>query len=318
MTATASEPPTAETSVPSWVKDEIDHPLAMGEGRNNQMVRIGPTLLRNGMDVDALEELFQEMYPDIGPQQVREIAACVKNCAKLAAREQKEIDKTAYGQRKIKLDRMSIDARLALPMILDKYAWTESEIRGSSSMSGFSLDAQRRTFLNTMFDQDDVVWIGAIWMTGEKRDRRGEATAGNWAVRFKENRSWLTLPRIPGEFTSHCTFKSGSFSRCIEQVARRRYLVVESDVLTKDQVGAVFNYLASPIHGLNLRAVVSSGGKSLHGWFDWPGDDFLEEWVATLKGWQCDPATTRASQPVRIPGCIRTATQRPQELLYLS
>lgn len=285
----------------------------MGEGRNNQMVRIGPTLLRGGIDSEALEEIFQGMYSDIGPQQVREIHMCVLNCVKIAAREQKVIDKSAYGKRKMALDQLSIQARQSLPQILEKYQWTEAEIRetGNLVMPGVhpvaSLTDQRRLFLSNMFEADDVVWVGAVWQTGKPKHKG----------RFMQCEQWLGMQRISGEFCSHCTFQPGSFSRSNENVAVRKFLVVESDVLTIDQVGAIFNYMASQ-HQLNLRAVVSTGGKSLHGWFDWPGDDFLDEWEAKLKGWNCDPSTMRPSQPVRLPGVLRTSTQRPQELLYLS
>lgn len=287
----------------------MEHPLAMGEGRNDQMIRIGPTLLRGGMDPEALEEKFHDMYPDIGPQQVREIHACVKNCAKIAAQEQKVIDKSAYGKRKMQLDQLSIQARTALPGILEKYEWTEAEIRGSNGIEWerASLTDQRRLFLSNLFESDDVVWVGAVWQTGKPKHKG----------RFMQCEQWLGMQRISGEFCSHCTFQPGSFSRSNENVAVRKFLVAESDVLTIDQVGAIFNYMAT-YHGLNLRAVVSTGGKSLHGWFDWPGDETLDEWEARLKGWNCDPSTMRPSQPVRLPGVLRTSTQRPQELLYLS
>jgi hypothetical protein len=299
-----------EPKLPDWVIEELENPVAMGEGRNNQMIRIGPTMLRYGMDPEALEEKFAEMYPDIGPQQEREIAAVVKNSVKLAAREQSEIDKTQYGKRKLELSRMQLEARQALPMILDHYQWPIAQIRSDgavlASLDGQPVSVQRRLFLECMFEPDDVVWIGAVWETGKPKHKG----------RFLQIRSWLDFHRISGEFCSHCTFLPGSFSRCNENVESRKYLVVESDVLTPDEVGAVFNYLASE-QGLELRAIVSTGGKSLHGWFNWPGDDFLDEWSAKLMGWKCDPSTMRPSQPVRLPGIIRAKTRRPQELLYL-
>jgi hypothetical protein len=93
-------------------------------------------------------------------------------------------------------------------------------------------------------------------------------------------------------------------------------MVVESDLLTPDEVGAVFRHLRE-WHDLKLHAIVSTGGKSLHGFFEWPGDGVAADWAAWLKGAKCDPSTLRPSQPVRLPGCIRGNTKRPQELLYL-
>jgi hypothetical protein len=312
LPAAPDNAPVAEPEVPDWVLEEIEHPLAMGEGRNNQMVKIGPTMLRHGMDPEALEEKFHEMYPDIGPKQLREIHACVRNCIKIAAREQKDFDKSQYGKRKMELDRMAIEARQSLPGILVKYAWPEWQIREAGNWAFLEKDqlglmTQRRAFLSTLFAADDVVWIGAVWQTGKPKHKG----------RFMQNQSWLTMQRISGEFCSHCTFKPGSFSRSNENVEVRRFMVVESDILSIDECGAIFNYLAS-YHSLPLRAIVYTGGKSLHGWFDWPGDEVVDEWSAKLSGWNCDPSTLRPSQPVRLPGIIRTSTRRPQELLYLS
>ena len=71
-------------------------------------------------------------------------------------------------------------------------------------------------------------------------------------------------------------------------------------------------------HSLAPRALVSTGGKSLHAWFDWPVGADPGDWAAVLKGYNCDPATVKsASQPVRLPGIIRPDTGRPQELLLI-
>jgi hypothetical protein len=48
-----------------------------------------------------------------------------------------------------------------------------------------------------------------------------------------------------------------------------RFLVVESDTLTKDQVGAVFAYLHRRLR-YRLHYIIDMGGKSLHAWFDAP------------------------------------------------
>jgi hypothetical protein len=86
--------------------------------------------------------------------------------------------------------------------------------------------------------------------------------------------------------------------------------------LSKEQVMAVFAELEKH-HSLNPRALVTTGGKSLHAWFDWPTGTDAGDWAAVLKGYACDPATLPLSQPVRLPGIIRPDTGRPQELLLI-
>ena len=52
--------------LPDWITWEIEHPVAMGDGRNNQMIKIGPTLVRLGYTEEQLVEIFHDMYDDLG------------------------------------------------------------------------------------------------------------------------------------------------------------------------------------------------------------------------------------------------------------
>jgi hypothetical protein len=178
----------------------------------------------------------------------------------------------------------------ALPRILEQYAGPVPKAPERS------LQAQRRLFLTTLFQPHDVLWMGEVFQKS-----------------FLTLEEWLKRPAIFGCFVSHCTFKPKSKSRCNDNVAERKYLVVESDELKPHEVMAVFRALEQH-HGLTLRALVNTGGKSIHAWFKWEGD--AGDWAAVLKGYKCDPATLRPSQPVRLPGIIRPDTGRPQELLF--
>jgi hypothetical protein len=96
----------------------------------------------------------------------------------------------------------------------------------------------------------------------------------------------------------------------------RRFLVVESDTLAKDQVGAVFKWLRDKV-GLDLVAIVDTAGKSLHGWFRYPAHEFeVEELKLVLPALQCDPKLFTPSQPVRLPGALRDGKR--QKLVYLA
>lgn len=159
-----------------------------------------------------------------------------------------------------------------------------------------------------------MLWVGAVHQSGEKEVR---GRVRSFKHLFKPQHEWLAQPRIRGEFTSHCTFKPGTVSRAAENVQHRRYFVVESDALGLDDVGAVFNYLATEKNFV-LCAIVFSGKKSLHGWFEWNDQIQFDALCATLRGLRCDPATPRPSQPVRLPGCIRRDTKKQQTLLLLT
>lgn len=93
----------------------------------------------------------------------------------------------------------------------------------------------------------------------------------------------------------------------------QRYLVVESDSLTKDQVGAIFRWLDQAVD-LSLRAVVDTAGKSLHGWFEFPTPDALTELKIMLPALGCDSKMFGSSQPCRLPGGLRNG--HIQKLIY--
>jgi len=82
-------------------------------------------------------------------------------------------------------------------------------------------------------------------------------------------------------------------------------------------VGAVFRWLSVGC-GLKLVAIVDTGGKSLHGWFEFE-EDLLTDLKLVLPAYQCDPKLFTPSQPVRLPGILRDGVVgRYQKLVYLA
>ena len=69
---------------------------------------------------------------------------------------------------------------------------------------------------------------------------------------------------------------------------------------------------------MSLRAVVDTGGKSLHAWFDFPPDSALSELRIILPELGCDPAMFKAAQPCRIAGGWRQEKQRWQRFIWLN
>jgi hypothetical protein len=156
-----------------------------------------------------------------------------------------------------------------------------------------------------LFEPADIIWIG--------RDvRDSSSTCDHFADRFLPVSEWKHQVSVPGLFTCPSTFRTGTFSRCNAAVLRRPFLVVESDVLIKSEVTAVFRWMQQ---FLRLRAVVDTAGKSLHGWFDFPDHDALMELKSILPFLDCDPALFKPAQPCRLAGGLRNG--RHQRLLYL-
>lgn len=161
-----------------------------------------------------------------------------------------------------------------------------------------------RSLLN-LFEPGDVIWIGDKYDSGKPEH----------VAHFKTKGEWLQLEHAPAPYICPSTFKSGSHSRGNNQVDARRFLVVESDTLNKDQVGSIFRWLQKRV-GLSLKAIVDTAGKSLHGWFTFPSSKVLADLELTLPVLECDPKLFTASQPVRLPGALREG--KHQRLIYLS
>lgn len=284
------------SDVPSWVQREICNPADEG-GRHNQMIRIAPAIIRRGFNADDLHNVFHEMYGG------KITWGEVDNVARSAAKYAQIPVQYAVNRDRAHLLQLTCQAQRDLPLVLKKYHWPKAEI--TQPISEQPANAQTTEFLRTLFRPDDIVWIGAPYYSGRRR----------YAACFRPVDEWLNCNRRIGEFCSQSTFKPGSYARSKDSLAKRKYFVVESDKLRHDEIGAVFQWLR--ISGLELRAVVDSGKRSLHGWFTYPGDEFVEKWTAIITGLNCDPATTRPTQPVRLPGAVRISTKQLQTLLYL-
>jgi hypothetical protein len=203
-------------------------------------------------------------------------------------------------------ERIRVRAAKSLPQILKKHRWTYDEMIQDSPQDVQEDCRDHWRALLAKFKPDDVVWIGAV------RDSGGLECAAN----FKAVQEWLTYGRAPGQFTCPVNFKNTSTARSNANIIDRRFLVVESDVLKKDEVGAVFRWLREGC-GLKLVAIVDTAGKSLHGWFDFVScEPALDELRLILPALKCDPKLFTASQPVRLPGAERDG--KLQRLVYLA
>ena len=157
----------------------------------------------------------------------------------------------------------------------------------------------------------DVIWIGDVWDTG------GEKGIGH----FKTVDDWRAQPpnRYSNRFTTGSTYKPGTVDRKQASVLTPPYTIVEFDHLDAGpeqnrRKGAVLlNYLRP---SFDLRLVVDSGNKSVHGWFR-NDDSMTEEAKFFLRQLGADMQTMRPSQPVRLQGAVRE-NGRVQSVLYVS
>lgn len=193
------------------------------------------------------------------------------------------------------------------------HEWTVSEIT-DNAVADLAPGVQLDLFLNQMFTGKDQLWLGTPYETGE--------SYSEW---FAPRSSWMRRRRVDrvGPFICPNPMTPGAFDRSLNSLADRRYFVIEGDDchpdkdINRDRCGAIFKYAMECKPELNLRAIVDAGNKSLHGWFEWPGEDTYKWCLEVLPAFGADPATMRLAQPVRLPGVTRD-NGKEQRLLWIS
>ncbi len=194
------------------------------------------------------------------------------------------------------------------PSIIQNYATNLAEFKASSPITVPANPQDGwRPFLEHLFVPTDVLWMGHEMHSGYQI----------YAANFQTVEYWLaTHTQAPHPFSTPSTFTPGCFSRRNENAVAGKYLVFESDTLTQLEQLAVGRYLREK-HGLDLRAAIFSGNKSIHFWFRLDNPKQLETMSPLLVGLGADRKVLRLTQPVRLPGYFRVDKQRYQELLWL-
>jgi hypothetical protein len=154
-----------------------------------------------------------------------------------------------------------------------------------------------------LYPPTDEVWIGELHQSGKPEHVRN----------FRTVSEWLKERTAPAPHICPNPFKPGVHSRTAENIAEARFLVVESDTLTKPESCAVLKWLSNI---LRMRAVVDTGGKSLHGWFEYPTTAALKELKVILPALKCDQGLFQLAHTCRLPGPMRD-TGRRQHLTFL-
>jgi hypothetical protein len=199
-----------------------------------------------------------------------------------------------------------------LAKVLTKFRWTYSDIvadpLGAICLATHPVQSHWELMV-ALFKLDDIVWIGRdCWDTGKPGHR----------YRFRPAGDWLKKSICPGAYICPNTFKPSVYIRSNANIAERRFMVIESDTLDKNQIGAVFRFVAETFEEMTIRAIVDTGNKSVHGWFDYPSSSSLPLLRKLLAALNCDDAMFGPSQPARLPGIVRPETGRFQRIIYFN
>jgi len=206
-------------------------------------------------------------------------------------------------QRERKIAELAARKRDAL---LQKYAITPAELWAQSpcKMPADEIpDSELWRLPISLFAPDDVVWCGGYLDSGEPEHQD----------RFRTAHEWLSGTDHPGPRICPSTFKAGSYSRSADNVLVRRFIVIESDVLSWRDQCALINLVRQTCR---LRMVLGTGGKSLHAWFDMPPPETLGQLEIILPALGVDEASFRPAQPYRMPMVQHQKTGRYSMLAY--
>ena len=204
------------------------------------------------------------------------------------------------------LETLRVIAERFKPELFESFRWPFEQIIADSPLLVAERDAedQFRTWLR-LWPAHCHVWIGDIFSSGKPEHK----------TNFRPVAEWYQIGPAMGNFTCGAAFKPGSFQRSNANCDGTRFLVVESDTLPKDEIGAVFKYLQRRLR-YPLHCIIDTGGKSLHGWFDAPPNKLMETRLKVgLTAFGCDPKLFTYSQPVRVPGAWRNG--KLQRLIWL-
>lgn len=276
-------------------------------GRAKHTTREGPkdckVFLNKRAAVTCLHGSCREQVKEAG----RKLRRAIKGECPPEARtgQHLTLEEKARNKEAKRLDCLRRRAANAKEQILSDNRWTYAEIQAASPSVVPTDASEHWKLLLEEFSDGDVVWIGDKFDSGKPEHARN----------FRPTGQWLRVDVAPAQFICPVAFKPGSYSRSNENVVARRFLVVESDVLGKDEVGAVFRWLKDKMQ-LDLVAIVDTAGKSLHAWFRYPEEARVVELKVVLPELGCDPKLFTASQPVRLPGAMRD--EKRQRLVYLS
>ncbi len=225
---------------------------------------------------------------------------------------------------------LAIRSQLALDRIVAE-EWHRADMwEASDEIPEDPLDQARA--LLSLFRPGDIVWCGEHKDTISLEDQKDPKEC--WRLErvkatrpFRRALEWIEQAELPGPRICPSSFKAGLLARSNESVLARRFIVVEHDQLSIAQQSAALRWLWKEC-GLKLRAIVFTGGKSLHGWFECPSPMQLEELQIILCGFKrpgegliggmgFDPATFVPSQTYRVPGWPHDNTGNLAELWFL-
>ncbi len=215
-------------------------------------------------------------------------------------------------------------ARQSMPGIISKFPWDRASMWETSDPLPESEREQAQAILR-FYHESDVVWVGGLYdsIANDEVEHTEPSRVAKVRGCFRTAGEWQKAEHLPGPPAHErgpricpSVFEPGTCSRSQETVRARRFLVIEHDNLGMDEQAALLRWMHES-GKLRLRAIVFTGGKSLHGWVEWPGAQEAKELETVLLGMGYDAKSFAPAQPYPLPGALHRKTGQPAELWFL-
>ena len=225
----------------------------------------------------------------------------------------------AADERKVMAKMPEVLDRILTPYIIEDWYL---ELLDQSPIRFRDNESLRHEFILRLFYSDDILWLG-----NDRRDSGRPQHAAN----FRACAEWLKLSKLP-QMIAGGVFYKGSISRGKDYVDLSPYIIIECDEIIghkpttpeekaeNKKLSAALIRFAQDRLGLILRAVIDTGNKSLHAWFDRPPLAVFNALVNMADKLRIDKPVLTGGQhsPLRLPGCIHQITNQPATLIYLN
>lgn len=204
--------------------------------------------------------------------------------------------------------------------LLKRYDWHPADLWEDSPTRPDNAADDPRVFLASLFPPSAIVWTGKVFDSGERYRNRWRSVC-----------NWFDSPlEDVGPMTTPATWKPETVSRSQGAIASAPFVVLDFDgqdgrkPATAPELErhlaeslALVRWLRERLRW-RLAAILSTGGKSIHAWFEDPGPACLESLRPTFAPFGIDGGLIgHPEHPCRLPGHVHHGTGRRSRVLWL-
>lgn len=255
----------------------------------------------------------------------RRIFALAGQAGELDAHELRNWRRSRAGDDRLKLRRKQLQqaARNHRHELILKHQWLPEDV-WEDSPQRIDCDLVEycpNYFLASLFKEQDNLWTGDVHESG------GEHHGSRW----RTCEHWYSHDGRIGPMTTPAVWESGAISRSAANVLAAPYTVLDFDgfdgvqPVTKEQIDrhiedslALVRWLRESLHW-NLAAILNTGGKSIHAWFETPSEEVIQSLRDASSALGIDSGLVgRPEHPCRLPGQIHAKSGLLSHVLWLS